>query len=302
MNIEKVINSISYKKDKFKKIIEKVNNANVKSIQTLPSLRGSALPFCGIKYMIDYLKVKNKVDIEDIVDFNTLFYLSFGTYTHEFIQQLLGINGKMYGKWICENDKCKDIHEGKYTSCSKCGSQKKYIEYNIYYKGFSGHIDGIVKIKNKYYVIEFKTTSKQNQKKLTQPYYNHLLQASSYAYVLAKNEKKNEPKMLVDGIIICYINREDIIKRKFETTTFMYKFKDLNPLFDLFETQLDMFWKTKKMISKNKDKRIPLDFKKIRLCNNYIEYGCNFKYGCEYSTICFNETILKDYIDKLKDF
>ena len=123
------------------------------------------------------------------------FFSSIGNSVHEVLQTHFYLNKKSkvhtFGNWKCLH--CNIITERlcvtpKNLRCSKCNTDKvlKYSEIEVNYQGVTGHVDLVLLIKDKYYVLDFKTTSTasiQNGGKHL-PKTKHPMQIESYVVAL----------------------------------------------------------------------------------------------------------------------
>ncbi len=121
-------------------------------------LHPSSYPFCALKqawYEANGIEEKQ-------LDYYGDFYTSVGTITHELMQKYLGYRGKIIGEWKCV--KCKTIHKKNRKpivapkKCKKCKHTVfDYEELGISFRKYTrGHMDGIIEIDGKYFVIDYK--------------------------------------------------------------------------------------------------------------------------------------------------
>lgn len=122
--------------------------------------RGSDLPFCPLKFMLD--NVREKPRYEE-VNYMSEFFTSGGDAFHATLQRWLGASGHMWGKFKCsecgklypEDSKAEDnqITKGPIYCCGKLAD---YEELQVSGKHFSGHMDGLLKFHRRFIASEFK--------------------------------------------------------------------------------------------------------------------------------------------------
>jgi len=186
--------------------IENILNEVVTAEYTLKNppkyeMRCSTLSkFCQIAFLIS--KIENDLEREY---FTKDFYCSVGTAVHSVLQKWLGIKHYLYGLWECPI--CNKIQEGfgpKHCDNTLC----IYKEYELSWKGMSGHCDGLILLNNQFYILEFKTISLkslQERRKQNKPFFFHSNQVNMYVLM---GQKLKLPKPLIGGIII-YIARDN---------------------------------------------------------------------------------------------
>lgn len=188
----------------------------------LDELHPSSFPFCGIRYAIEL--VQNGGDAEMFNMPATMeYYCGVGTVAHLIFQKhmrLLEGNGKskpvMVGDWTCPE--CG--YENKfrpYHKCKKCDSPAIQGEVSRLSgdeisvqigERTTGHTDDVIKIDNRYWVCDYKTSSVrvvQNYKKFGRglPYKHNTSQIKSYATLL---ERKYNIK--IAGWFLIYAARD----------------------------------------------------------------------------------------------
>ena len=165
-------------------------------------LRASGLPLCPL------LKILHDIHpIPQREKYSDKFFTTIGTSVHENIQNYLQITNKnTVAAWSCKA--CKHIHSEPQIcpkKCVKCGHEKLSMEeITLDINGVSGHLDYLIKVKNKYVGLEFKTTTSFGIKSgngLPKP--KHHIQIQSYCLALKKKYGFN---ML--GYIIIYLSRD----------------------------------------------------------------------------------------------
>lgn len=155
------------------------------------TFRGSDLPFCGKKFLLDNLRPEPRY--ED-VRYMSEFYTRNGDVFHENLQKWLGACGLMYGKWKCK--KCgkryPDTDEptaGVQGPVSCCQAFAEYVEFAVDDgMGFKGHMDGVIFINGKYMCIELKQMGSHilNRRLNQGPDEHHYKQIQIYRSVFPK--------------------------------------------------------------------------------------------------------------------
>lgn len=176
-------------------------------------LHPSSYPWCGLQQA--YSEAKKLPPKE--FNYYGEYYTGVGTVAHELIQRYMGYKGKVIGFWKCR--KCKKMANNiKPTTaprhCKYCEHDVfDYEEIGIKYKKYTrGHLDGIIKLGGKYYVVDYKTSSKEkNAKHRTfknvYPYKYNVAQIKSYiAYV------EKEYGIKIAGWFLIYIARDDSVR------------------------------------------------------------------------------------------
>lgn len=167
-------------------------------------LHPSSFPYCGLRHAYRTLL---GIDKEDM-DYYGEYYTSLGTLKHELMQKYLGRGRKVLGDWVCQE--CgKKVAFRTYAPCPKCKSDHmKYEELGIKFgKWTHGHIDGVIKIDGKWFVVDYKTTSTkknaEHKKKAIYPYKYNVAQISSYcSYLEALYDIE------IEGWILIYVSRD----------------------------------------------------------------------------------------------
>jgi len=176
-------------------------------------LRASNLPVCPRAYIIyrrSPLRKRPLVEETFISETATLL----GTALHLVLQKWFGLQGHLFGNWVCVH--CKKIrrHQLGTQKCVECGREMIYHEYAIKpskYAPFSGHIDGILVLPNgTIYLIDFKGSSVpaiREIKKNGRPKESHYLQVNAYAHAVNKDLKRFGLTEKIQKIIIIYVDR-----------------------------------------------------------------------------------------------
>lgn len=130
------------------------------------------------------------------------YYVNVGHSVHHTMQRYLSLGGQFLADYQCVV--CKKWHRMSHTSIC-CKKPCDYHELTINYKGIVGHIDGVVKINGRYYIIDFKTTSVSGAKaKLKKPGAGYVRQITAYAYLIWK-----QYKIRVAGVMLVFIPRDN---------------------------------------------------------------------------------------------
>lgn len=191
-----------------------------------PEYRPSSFPLCSVLVFMRLVKGASTGYFESDRSAAGDYFTSVGTIAHENIQFHMGFSGKIFGDWKCMNRSCKrgarglDLYDasgkmvrpGKLTRknsvnnvCPKCGHAMEYIEKEINYKGLKGHIDCIIKLSDgRYWVADYKTTTKNKMNSGKLPQKVHLKQLPAYCWVL-----KKKYKMDIAGFSLLYFSRDN---------------------------------------------------------------------------------------------
>jgi hypothetical protein len=194
------------------------------------SFRVSSLPYCPLYDIYSAFKSTRKKS------YSESFYTSVGNAVHSAIQShLFKIDPSIpFGNWICTNTlKSKStnnlLQEAKCTyqlnklslkealkqhKCphgkSDCKKYLTYKELELEWKGLSGHVDTIFKIKGKIVLVDYKTTGMWLLNSPPKgPDAKYIEQIETYAYLIYKLFK-----IKVDIIAIVYIARDKSMSQK----------------------------------------------------------------------------------------
>jgi len=176
--------------------------------------RGSDLPFCPRKYMLD--QVRDRPRYEE-VKYMSDFYTTGGDAFHTTLQRWLGISGKLWGKFKCR--KCgklypegctEDDNKGMFGPVKCCHEPAYYHELHVTGKHFSGHLDGLTYFQGKFLASEFKQMgSKKFEKRLSSGYDNHhYYQIQTYRRLLPEWLGWDE-SMFHPYVLLWYFDRGD---------------------------------------------------------------------------------------------
>ncbi len=176
-------------------------------------LRASNFPICPRAYIIyrrSPLRKRPYVEESFISETATLL----GTALHLVLQKWFGIQGNLYGNWVCVH--CKKIrrHKVGIQQCPHCKRDMVYHEYSVKPSAktpFSGHIDGILVLPDgTIYLIDFKGSSVPAIRDLKQggrPKESHYLQVNAYAHAVNSDLKRYGLPGKIQKMIIIYVDR-----------------------------------------------------------------------------------------------
>jgi hypothetical protein len=174
--------------------MEEIPNTKFEFQPRKDEFRVSGLPYCGV------LSLYNSLSEKKGASYSMEHYTTIGTTIHNNIQTWASLNPKtvkyMFGNWECVgcHSKKEWCHVPKKCDCKTPYSYWKYVELEIAWKNLSGHIDLVLKLPTKQYiVVDFKTTSMQSkrdkrkwdvQSYLTPSSPNYIAQIRSYCTLL----------------------------------------------------------------------------------------------------------------------
>lgn len=267
-------------------------------------LHPSSYPFCALHHGWN---IVNEIPRKPL-DYFGSYYTGLGTFAHELMQRQFGRGKKILGDWKCLN--CG--HKKKltyYSKCKKCGSEHvEYEEIGIQFGKYThGHIDGVVNIDGKLYVVDYKTTSVKNNTKYREtgepyPYKHNKAQIKSYVVYL-----EEQYDLVVHGWILIYVSRDsnindyvcvgDIVDDE-EKAKLKKKYKLYDKTFGVAE----------KLKNKDKDPKRRMEYFKYLIkhkpCESMKDYKDEFWEGYEIHCplaadgTCFSKTKLKLAIEK----
>ncbi len=178
-------------------VIGKVTDKSIESkILRKPELRGSQLPICEVYFMGATLLG----GIEQAESYMSDFYTSIGTAIHENFQKWAGRMGVLFGNWVCK--RCNKVISNSFGPNTCCNTEMQYKEIEFEKDGLLCHFDGIIKVKDKLYLLEIKSISMEKLETEELPYKNHYSQATTYAYIA-----KTFLNLPIKGTIILYLAR-----------------------------------------------------------------------------------------------
>lgn len=210
-----------------------------------PTFRGSGVPFCPMKLLIDSLNYYHGVENWN---YNGDFYCDIGTAIHSVLQKWLPRADPLYvGNWECKKCNIKIYAKAGPLHCPSCNQEMMYDEFNLDFLkcNANGHCDGVfldkdsvlkhiktktittesindllkkqVKLKGK--ILEFKSTGQFAVRNLKKPHHKHKLQATTYVGC-ANSCLKTMYNVNIDitGYVIKYFARENpnLVSQDFE--------------------------------------------------------------------------------------
>ncbi len=265
-------------------------------------LHPSSYPFCGLEHAWNIVTNKQR----EPMDFFGQYYTGLGTFAHELMQRQFGRGKQILGDWHCL-DCGKKKKLTYYSKCKKCGSEK--VEYDELLIKFGrhtvGHVDGVVNLDGKLYVIDYKTSSVKNNNKHREtgnyyPYKHNVAQIKSYCYYLEEYHG-----IEIAGWMLIYVSRDHMVNDYVvvgdlvddeEKKKLAKKFKRYDNTFHIAEKL--------KNTEKSADKRMEY-FKYLiarKPCESMKDYKAEFwggyDIGCPLAKdgTCFNPTKLKQAI------
>lgn len=299
----------------FEHVIDNTNTIVNNEQWQPPRFRGSDLPFCGLRYALDYA-----LKTGDVETTMKTFHTSTGHAIHETLQEWLGRatlktrkrkspkacqeSGVFLGKYVCpvcgtmypKNSKPDDnkVMLGPVVCSSRKHKLKKYLgkEADIpcrYYEinlnglkhtaGFTGHCDGVILINGKYLILEAKTTSLFSMQKKAKegPYKAHVLQSTAYRYLMPKFLGLADD-MFHDYMAVVYFYKGNITKNV--VCLVPYKPK-------LFLDQIPLVLKAKKAVKEQDHSACS----RMGICESREDAGF-----CRHANKCFGSSSPRKYI------
>jgi len=266
-------------------------------------LHPSSYPFCALHHGWN---IVNKIERKPM-DYFGFYYTGLGTIAHELMQRQFGRGKKILGDWKC----LECGHKKKlsyYARCKKCGSEHvEYEEIGIKFGKYThGHIDGVVNIDGKLFVIDYKTSSVKNNNKHRDtgsqyPYKHNVAQIKSYIVYL-----EEQYGLEVHGWILVYVSRDhnindfvcvgDIVDEDEK--------KKLRKKYKLYDKTFGVAEKLKKDKTPEKKMEYLKYLIKHKPCESLKDYKKEFWEGYEIhcplaeSGVCFNKEKLKLTLEK----
>lgn len=171
------------------------------------SFRGSSLPYCPVREVLALCKEASGRLPKRLLTVKEQYTMDQGTLIHETIQDILGIQGAIYGHWFCK--KCRKSQHWLVGPASCCGKMCSYEEVRVSHPqtGFTGTVDSLIMLPDgKMILADFKTSTKSNIKALKELSEAYRLQVTSYHYVLTR-----PPYSLpIVAAAIVYLARDDV--------------------------------------------------------------------------------------------
>lgn len=159
MNINKILRQAKDKKTDFSRMYEATVEHTMEGIHPPREvyLRPSMLPTCPM-ILADMIQQVNNNEWSS-EDFGGAFFTTVGTTVHELNEKWVPHSGyKLWGNWKCPRCDAfwKHTHKNK---CRKCKVTAKYMEIELEYGGFKGHIDCILITKKGILIGDYKTAT-----------------------------------------------------------------------------------------------------------------------------------------------
>lgn len=220
-----IISDLRYYIDQQTKVIYTDKDPNEKPSNRSVELHPSSYPYCGLRQIYRDLKgIK-----AEPMDFYGEYYTSLGTLKHELMQKYLGRGKKILGDWKCLDCDYR-MKLTTYKKCPKCQSVRLlYEEIGIKFgKWTHGHIDGVVQINGKWYVIDYKTTSTKKNAEHRKtgkvyPYGYNVAQISSYCFDLDTFVVTDKGKVRIRNIIQAPLGTYKVLSYNHSTEKSEYK-------------------------------------------------------------------------------
>lgn len=174
------------------------------------NFRGSSLPYCAIRDTLTRcLESVDRLPSRTVPLQNQL-YMDFGTVIHHNFQRALGMQGVLFGHWVCS--RCRNLRENLLGPqvCCKRPMDYKEIHVESHELDFRGSVDALIKLRNSesYLLVDFKSTDKKKIGKSIKLNHRHRLQVCGYHYLLVRPPYNFN----ISGQAIAYIGREDVTK------------------------------------------------------------------------------------------
>ena len=190
----------------------------------------SQIPICPSSFILDFDPdcVRPTKMISDCI-------LKQGSVIHSVVQKYLSSDSRLYGCWACPQ--CGQYFPELSTNhdCPDCGCSLTYSEIPINYKGFAGHVDCVVKLKDEYWLVDFKTSSYSSiDSKIKSTPENYDMQTLAYCLLL-----RLQYGIKIKGRAICYINRDNPSYFKIGGTRLVTD-KDLKKTQQLLKSQREL--------------------------------------------------------------
>jgi hypothetical protein len=182
---------------------EFMTKSHIINASRLPELRPSQFPICPI---LNYVRYETGHDLASSLKD---YFCGVGTATHSVVQYWMGYSGRLLGDWRCLS--CGfERKNTRRNICKKCRVGMEYVEFEVAYKGVTGHVDTVFLLdpeeSDDVWVVDYKTSSKERVRNGHKyfPYVSNMRQLCGYAYIL-----KVAYKMKVKGFSLLYIARDN---------------------------------------------------------------------------------------------
>lgn len=280
----------------FKRAVEDVRITSHTSVSRVLWLRPSSLPFCPLRFFLNY----SQHGTVQSQDFFSRFFTKVGTVVHEVVQEIVGSSNSLLADWTCPKcnpeghayDPSKRVKLRKTApKCKSCSSRMKYVEVEVDYNGVLGHVDAIwVEDDNTYWVVDFKTTSKSKTDSRKTPDNNYVEQIETYCYLL-----KKQYNMPIAGWILFYIVRDN----PSNTQEFEQRLNKKD--FIRIRNRLNMYKEQRDHAAEITKKRELFDLYENRACRVAEDVE---KFGeCKFAALCtgWKEDVAEDFLNHAFD-
>lgn len=164
----------------------------------LTAYRPSAISGCSRKVYYDFV-----ISNFDTPSSSSLIgILETGTFRHEVLQNYIkGMRDKYCIEWVTVEDYLRKTKNKDVEVIEVMGNETRcyYPKYNI-----SFSVDGILKIKDEYYLLEIKTETFFKYRNHQEPHTKHTVQANTYCLCLG-----------INNVIFLYENRDTCTKKAY---------------------------------------------------------------------------------------
>lgn len=182
----------------FKKTMKETTITEISDPSRLYFLRCSQLPYCPRSVLMKWASTGLEFEMDMLMN----YYVHVGHSVHSTMQSYLGLSGQLVADYNCR--KCGKWYRFS-TKSRCCGQPCAYHEVQIDYKGIKGHIDAIFKVGDRYYIVDFKTTSLAGSRtKKTKPGQGYTHQVRAYAYLMWK-----QYKVRASGVMLVFLPRDN---------------------------------------------------------------------------------------------
>lgn len=265
-------------------------------------LHPSSYPFCGLEHGWNIVTSKAR----EPLDYFGQYYTGLGTFAHELMQRQFGRGKQILGDWHCL-DCGKKKKLTYYAKCKKCGSER--VEYDELLIKFGrhtvGHVDGVVNLDGKLYVVDYKTSSVKNNNKHRDtgnyyPYKHNVSQIKSYCFYL-----EHYHGIKIEGWMLIYVSRDHNIN-DYVVVGDLVDDEEKKKLAKKFARYDNTFHVAEKLKLKGKTAERRMEYFKYLIerkpCQSMADYKAEFwggyEIGCNLAKdgTCFNSSRLKQAI------
>lgn len=296
----------------------------------IEELHPSSFPFCGLRYATELVASEGDASTFNM-SANMEYYCAVGTVAHLVFQKHMRLtkgngrdNSVVIGDWTCPSCGYKNKFR-PYHTCKKCKSPSitgevgrlSGDEISVQLGSrTTGHADDVIKIDNRYWVIDYKTSSVRavaNYKRFNRglPYKHNVSQIKSYAKLI---ERKYNIK--ISGWFLLYAARDtpmsEIAICGGEITddireTLNAELETADKMFETVRTYVAPAVNTGKPLlngDKERIKKLSKRLIKNKLCSCEAHYSEDIKDQYDpcplaESGICFKPDVLKRYTENV---